>query len=269
MQNIQNRNVGIESIQYRSGAINVGDCISNGWNLAGQQYGLFLGIAFLAGVMLFIIGVIPILSVFLTAILSGPILAGVYYVFIKEMNGEPIDFGMMFQGFNVFVAAMMVSILQSLPWIGFFFVDLTLTVAGLATAGLDSTGTTSTSVLLGMSFLRLFIVLIAFLISVAIYISTFFALQLIVEHNLSGIDAIKLSASAAWSNLGGIILLFIVEFFMIIAGLLACIIGVIFISPVLYAANAFAYRQVFPQFDSPMQNVPPPPTEYGNFGQGL
>ena len=55
-----------------------------------------------------------------------------------------------------------------------------------------------------------------------------------------------------------------------LAGFIALCIGWLFILPLIYAANAFAYRQVFPDTKPNFQNVPPPPTSYGNnygFGQ--
>jgi uncharacterized membrane protein len=85
-------------------------------------------------------------------------------------------------------------------------------------------------------------------------------------------DAIKLSIKAATANVGGIIVLFIFEFLVALLGVVMCFLGLIFISiPVIYAANAFAYRQVFPLMQQNFNNMmPPPPNAYGSsFGTGL
>jgi hypothetical protein len=43
----------------------------------------------------------------------------------------------------------------------------------------------------------------------------------------------------------------------------------LFVIPIIYAANAFAYRQVFPNFEPNFQTAPPPPNVYGgNYGVG-
>ena len=79
------------NIQFQSGAINAGDCVSNAWNLVKQNFGMYLGIAIIAMILA---GCIPCVSLFLV----GPVIAGVYYVVLREMRGEPVEFGMMFKG---------------------------------------------------------------------------------------------------------------------------------------------------------------------------
>ena len=90
------------------------------------------------------------------------------------------------------------------------------------------------------------------------------------EHDIGAIDAIKLSVRAATSNIGGLILLFILEFLVALVGLLALCIGIFFVIPIIYAANAFAYRQVFPLIEQNFNMNPPPPGAYGSsFGSGM
>jgi uncharacterized membrane protein len=111
--------------------------------------------------------------------------------------------------------------------------------------------------------------LILIILGFVLRISLYFALPLIMEKQLGVGDAIKLSFSAGWANFGGIFLLSLLEGLMAIAGVLACGIGLLFVMPILYAANAFAYRQVFPDSTPNMNYAPPSPAAYGsNFGQG-
>ena len=97
----------------------------------------------------------------------------------------------------------------------------------------------------------------------------FFAIPLILERDLGVFDAIKFSAKAAFSNLGGLIVLMILGGLVGILGVLALCLGIFVAIPVIYAANAFAYRQVFPLIEQNFNLAPPPPTEYGNFGSGM
>ena len=64
-------------------------------------------------------------------------------------------------------------------------------------------------------------------------------------------------------------MLFIFEFLLALAGVLALCIGIFFVIPIIYAANAFAYRQVFPWVRDNFNMAPPPPTAYGDFGSGM
>jgi hypothetical protein len=245
--------------EFYRGAISPGDCVSNGWNLVSQNFGLFLGISILGMILA---GCIPCVSLFI----SGPIVAGIYYVFLRQMNGEPVDFGMMFKGFEVFVPAMVIGIIIAIPEIIGQGIRISINVADI---GIQSQGDGRYAALSGgLAILAVVVGLLIIVIGFVIRISLFFALPLIMERKLSVGDAIKLSASAGWANFGGIFLLSILEGLMAIAGILVFCIGIFFVIPIIYAANAFAYRQVFPHTDQTGFNVPPPPTDYG-FGQGM
>lgn len=248
--------------EFYSSAINPGDCISNGWSLLNQNFGLFFGISLLGMVLA---SCIPCVSFFI----SGPIIAGIYYVFLRQMRGEPIDFGMMFKGFEVFVPAMVIGIILAIPEIIGQGVRMTVNIADMGLSG-GRGGDQEVAIAGGLLIFAIGAGVGLFLLGIALRISLFFALPLIVEKNLGIGDAIKLSARAGWANFGGIFLLSILEALMIIAGVLALCIGVFFVIPIIYAANAFAYRQVFPHTDQNLNTAPPMPNEYGsNFGQGM
>lgn len=91
-----------------------------------------------------------------------------------------------------------------------------------------------------------------------------FTYPLIVERNLNGLEAFKLSAKAAWANLGGVISLILAQFALGFVGYLACFVGVYLTLPVMFAGVFVAYRRVFPSIAA-SHLVPPPPSAY----QGL
>lgn len=121
----------------------------------------------------------------------------------------------------------------------------------------------------GLIALSLVVALIIIIFSIAWAITFEFAIPLVVEHNMGPIEAIKLSAKAGWNNVGGLIVLMLLEGLMIIAGVFAICIGIFFVFPIVFAARAFAYRQVFPLLNQTFQTVPPPDNYAGNFGQGM
>lgn len=258
---------------YRS-SISPGDCISNGWTLISQNFGIFFGMSTLAFFIVFFISCIPFLGVFINAVLTGPIYVGIYYTLLKRMRGEQIDFGMLFFGFQRFLPAMVVSLFVTLPYIILQFAQLFVNVANVA-AGLSNEGGRNDSlsaiqgILAGMSVALFFLIFFVIIVALVVNILMFFALPLIADRDIGPGEVIKLSAKAAAGNLGGIILLLILEFFVLIAGVLALCIGILFVLPIVYAANAFAFRQVFPHTDAPNNFAPPSPAEYGSsFGQG-
>ena len=95
-----------------------------------------------------------------------------------------------------------------------------------------------------------------------------FAYPLIVDRNLNGVDAFKLSARAVWANLSGVIGIILLEFVMGIAGYMALAIGVYFVLPIMFAGVLVAYRKVFPSLNNNQSYNPPQPNMYqgaGNF----
>jgi len=76
-----------------------------------------------------------------------------------------------------------------------------------------------------------------------------------VENDISVTDALKASINAAVENVWGLILLILIGIGVLLLGLMALCVGVFVAVPVVYAANAFAYRMVFPlgrrEFDAP------------------
>ncbi len=255
------------NVEFMRGGIDAGGCISNAWNLIKQNFGLYLGVAI---VSMILAGCIPCISLFLV----GPILAGVYYVVLRDMRGEPIEFGMMFKGFEKFVPLMVIGIIQSIPEIIGQILRITADVGriGLTGAGGDRNfdffqNDAGTAIATGFIVLIVIIALVIMVFAIVWRVLLFFAIPLVLEYDLGVMDAIKLSARAATGNVGGLVFLFILEFFVALLGILALCVGLFVAIPVIYIANAFAYRQVFPLIEQRFNMTPPPPNEYG-FGGG-
>lgn len=256
--------------EFNAGAIDAGECISNAWNMLKEKYGMYLGIAVIAFVLT---GCIPCLNVFII----GPIMGGVYLVALRDMRGEPVDFGMMFKGFDKFVPLMIIGLIQAIPGI---ISQVVQYGARLAELGLPSSGRNSGSTFFQSSgpdlaissgiLVLVIVVSLGFVVFAFFWWSVFFfAVPLVMEYDLSPMEAIKLSARAAMANIGGLLLLMIFEFFVSLLGVLLICVGMLLISiPVIYLANAFAYRQVFPWIQREINMAPPTPDQYG-FGGGM
>ena len=258
------------NVQYIKGAIDASGCISNAWEMIKPNYWLFFGISLLTYVL---IACIPCLNV----VLMGPVMGGIYYTSFRAMRGEPIEFGMMFKGFERFVPLMVVGLIQSIPSIIYQGFDISIRVGG---SGLDTImkGRTGSgeggdlAIAGGLLAVIIVVGLILLVLSIVWAISFAFAIPIMVENeNMSPIEALKLSARASWSNVGGIVVLAILCGLVGFVGVLALCIGIFFVLPVIWVAWAFAYRQVFPDLAPPAayRYEPPSPQAYGNFGQGM
>ncbi|HQX54316.1 MAG TPA: hypothetical protein PLP07_00210 [Pyrinomonadaceae bacterium] len=259
------------NIEFYSGAIDASGCVSNGWNLVKQNYGLFLGITLVA---MIIAGCIPCFSLFLV----GPIMGGVFYAVLREMRGEPIEFGMMFKGFEKFVPLMVIGIIQSIPEIVGQGIRFTVDIGRIGLLGGDGgsdreffqSSDQGLAIAGGVLIILAIVGVLFMLLAVVWRVLLVFAIPLAMEHDLGPVDAMKLSAKAATSNVGGLVVLFIFEALVALLGFLMLCVGLFFVMPIIYAANAFAYRQVFPLIEQNFQITPPPPTIYGSsYGRGM
>lgn len=224
---------------------------------------MYFGITLLAVVLM---SCIPCVNFFLI----GPVGVGVYYVLLKGMRSEPVDFGMMFKGFEKFVPAMVVGLIQGLPGIIWTVIDYGVNIASLiGGSGNSSFGNFyqaeifDSPYLAGFTFAYMLLALIFMVVSIVWGLTFVFALPILAEHDLGPIEALTLSARAAWSNIGGLILLVLIQIFLAVLGVMALCIGVFFVIPILYAATAVAYRQVFPMIGQTFNVTPPPPGAYG------
>lgn len=249
----------IENIQFNRGAISVAECVSKGWEIVKPNYLTFLAIA----VVLVILGCIPIISWFLV----GPLLVGIQYALLRQYRGEQADFGNLFYGFTKLIPAVLIGILFILPGIILNTYYLGLRLAQLLAIFNPNELTAGAATIYGL--LGFFINAIALIASILFGITFVFAPAILADKELSMMDTIKLSARAGWANFGGLFLLFLLTGLMLIAGILACCIGIFFVLPIIYAANTVAYRQVFPETNQPGQfSNPPAPENYGNmYGQ--
>lgn len=226
----------MENINFNKGAINVGECLSRGWEIVKPNYFMFFGM----GAIILILGCIPVIS----WIIAGPILVGVYYAMLRQYRGESVEFGMLFQGFNKFFPAMIIGFLFLLPGgisnlyrIGLRLAEfLAIYNPNELTGGLAALMTLLSFLISGFTLLG----------SIILFITLAFGLPLLAEYDLSLMEAIKLSAKAGWGNFGGMFLLMLLLGAIILAGILALCVGLFFVLPIIYAAITVAYKQVFP-----------------------
>jgi hypothetical protein len=229
--------------EFNRGAIQPMDCYRRVWELVKPQYGLMLGIC-LVGMLIASVG--PL------GLLLGPMMCGIFLCYFKLMRGEPIEFNTLFTGFDYLMPGWVVALIQVIPlmliqipyaiWImyltfgqmmedqivrGRMRVNPMMTPAFLVSVAVD------TVVLMVVSgVLQMFLV---------------FGYALIVDRQLGGLDAAKLSARAAVGNLGGVLGIMVINLLLGIAGLALCYVGAILIIPITMGVWAVAYRQVFPE----------------------
>src|ERR1044071_9987258 len=80
-------------IPYNRKAVDPVECIKAGWELVKPQCWLFVGMTFIA---FFIGSAVPL------GILMGPMMCGIYLTCFARLRREPVEFGLLFKGFDFF-----------------------------------------------------------------------------------------------------------------------------------------------------------------------
>jgi uncharacterized membrane protein len=129
-------------------------------------------------------------------------------------------------------------------------------------ASMDSRGNISEAALWRMMG-TMFVEMIAlWLILGSLHVFLMFAYPLIVEKNMSGWEAFRLSARAGWANLSGVVGLILIEFLLGFASYILTFfllgLGIYLVMPVLFAGVLVAYRKVFPATENFSTPQPPP-----------
>jgi hypothetical protein len=239
--------------QFNVGVIKPVECMKEGWELIKDQYWLFLGICFVG---LLIGSVIPF------GIGIGAMFCGIYYTLARKMDGQPFEFGDLFnKGFGFFVQGLIPTLIVIIPAVIITLV-IYASMFAILFSSMNSNGRIDDTIALKLWGTMMVEGVFLSLIMGCLHALIMFSYPLIVERNLSGMEAFKLSAKAVWQNLGGVVGLILVEFALGILGYIACIIGLYFTLPIMFAGVFVAYRKVFPKINQSNYSVPPMPNAY-------
>ena len=194
-------------------------------------------------------------------VLMGPMMIGLFLCLQQRQRNETVEFGTVFKGFEQFVPGLIVTVFKTVPII-ILMVPYYIFVFGMmaAMAPRDNPSPDAARTFMA-SFFGIEILFWLTIMTASILIEIFFMLAypLVADRKLSGLDAVKLSFRAGKANLGGILGLLLLNGLFGLVGVLCCIVGVYFYIPVAFAAQAVAYRRIFPDIGQTFPSPPPPP----------
>jgi uncharacterized membrane protein len=229
------------------------ECIKGGWEIIKSQYWLFVGMTVVG---LLVGSAVPF------GILLGPMMCGLHLAFIKARGGQPVEFGMLFKGFDYFGPSLIATLLHVIPIVAIvlpayilFYISMFVSMAAAQSGGEPNPGP-----FLGVLAMFGVFWLVVAVVIVIVSIGFTFAYPLIVDRKLQGFDAVKLSFRAAFANFWRLLGMTLITSLLTIVGVLACYVGAFLVMPIGYAAISKAYEQVFGLSDgSQFSNLPPPP----------
>jgi serine/threonine protein kinase/tetratricopeptide (TPR) repeat protein len=222
--------------------LNIGHCLSRGWNLVKHNFWPLVGVNALIVVLLAFTGSFSLtlsshvpgmhFGSILSVIFGGPLLGGLYLYFLKLIRGERPAFETLFAGFsNRFLHLFLGNFIGTLL------------------------------VLLG---------LLCFILP-GIYLSTawLFTLALIIDKRLDFWPAMELSRKVItrhwWKFFGFAIVLFLLK----LTGLVFCVIGFFIAGPIVHAAFLYAYEDIFGADAQARARAGSPPMSAPSSGAGF
>lgn len=231
-------------MEIRSGVIKPVECFKEGWELIKPDYWIFFAIT-LVGVM------IGGLTMY---VLIGAMLCGIYYCFIRRIDGEKVEFEHLWKGFEYWLPGLIAAFVIMVPVIVvYLIIYLPFVLAMVMGSKL------SESEMLGLLGGALAVDAVLIVIMVCLHTLVMFTFQLIVDKGLGAFAAMKWSIKGVWQNLSGVAGLFGVMFLIQLVSAFTCI-GVYFAIPVVLAGTTVAFRKVFPRETA--SNIPPSPSYY-------
>ena len=245
--------------------LDIGGCISRGWELVKNNFGaLFLG-TFLYLLIECGIGVFgqipfigPVFSI-VNLIIVGPLMGGVFYMFIRAIRGEPASAGDVFSGFRLafgqlFLGYLIPALFACLCMIPFAIV---LVIKLLPVIG-HLHGTTPDAaeiqslipVIKEAALVCLPVFFICLIPMIYLQTSWVFTLPLIIDKQIGFWVAMKASWKLVskhwWHVLGLVVLVGLIN----VGGLLLCCVGILFTLPIGLGALMYGYETVCCQAES-------------------
>ena len=231
------------------------DALGMGWRLMMSDFWNLWLAAFVLQLILF--GASSILGFIATVLVQPPLVAGLYWLVLRKIDGASVKIGDVFEGFQQrfgqsVLAWLPVSLAGMVFGMAIAVVVMVTMFGGMAIAEAgrhQDEGAIAAAVVLGILLGGglLFILFLALSIFCLFFTFVFAAVW---DHPESGWEAVRTSARLVWgrfwSILGLTILLVLIGTAANLVGMLACCVGVLFTTPVVMvwqtAAIAYLYR---------------------------
>lgn len=250
--------------------IDIGSCLSRGWRLLMDNFGLLFGATFVVLVIeiainmigslprsifqathahghvraglagLGIVVVFSLVSLVATVVVTGPLNGGLFWLFLRKLRGEAAAFEDVFAGFRRrFTDLILLTVVRGVIGAACVLPGAILLGVGVALTHADR------AMGRGVLGLGILLLLAGFLIAIYLGVSWVFALPAVVDKQLGFWPAMQLSrrvVSAHWWLMFGFL---IVCGLVALAGFVACCIGLLVSIPLVIATVMYAYEDIF------------------------
>lgn len=227
--------------------LDLGGCISRGWDLLQKNMGLLIGVTLIylgIGIAFSLLGAIPLIGPLfslLSLFVTVPLWGGLFYVTLLAVRGQPATAGDVFEGFRrsymqLVLGYVVSTILTALCFIPVVIVALATLLPSLTHH--QQPNPVAVVIAVGVG-------LVCLLPVIFLTVNWMFILPLILDKRMDFWPAMQTSWKMVrkhWWQLFGLILLVGV---INLGGLLLCCVGLLFSVPLGIAAMMYAYETIF------------------------
>ena len=229
--------------------LDLGGCVSRGWELLKNNFGVLFVAALIynlieGGIALF--GIIPIIGPLFSLanmLVVGPLMGGLFYVFLQTIRGRPASAGDVFMGFRKAFAQLFLGYLVPALLAGLCLIPAGIVAAifilPIISAHTPANPSTEVLVIIGAA------VLICLLAVCFLTINWVFALPLIMDKQMDFWTAMKTSWKMVRKHWWQVFGLMVLVGLLNVAGMLACCVGLLFTMPIGLGAWMYAYETIF------------------------
>jgi hypothetical protein len=228
----------VEASSARAGSVDAMACLSAGWELFKSQPGLLIGCMFVVYLCMIAGSAIPVLGSCVGFAVNGPLMAGLWMVYIRASRGTETSIGDSFCGFSgnwwpLVLANLLISLLTAVPFLpaGAYFLFAVLSHPGQSPQPPEM-------IIAGI------LVLIGLPIAMYLALAWLFALPLVVDRGFGAWEAMSVSRRVVNRHLSTSVLLAVLGIAVSLLGVIALCVGVIAAIPVVFAMWACFYEEV-------------------------
>ncbi len=228
----------VQASLARNRSLNAMDCLNQGWAFFRKEPALALATVIVAYVVMFVGGMIPLLNWIIGLAINGPLMAGMWLVFVRSLRGEPMSVGDVFKGFSTaWLPLVLVNLLTTVLVILAIIPGLIPMIYFAIIGRLPNLNPGEVAVV---------VCGILLFLPAVIYLSLawIFAFPLVIDRNFGAWEAMSTSMRVVNRNLGPLLLLGVLCLACYLLGMLALCVGILVAGPVIMGALAAAYEEL-------------------------
>jgi hypothetical protein len=237
------QNTQIESAIQNGYTFNTGDYFNKGLEIFKKNPGGYIGFIIVLSIISSVINMIPVVGAMLNLIVNPPLTVGIAMGAHKQESEGSEEFGNFFNGFDHIVQLFIANVLMLIIYLVIASPLIFLLGFSVITAYFSGDNNALFETFTQVTNLGVSVFIVLFLCAF-VAISLRWTNYFIVFYKYDAIEAIKTSwklVNKNWfSHLGFAVLAFLA----MIGGLIALIIGIIFVVPIVYAADYAAFAHI-------------------------